>query len=204
MINLTFVWAVPGSIINIMIEQRIKTGQDWFVQVYKIYFPKLVRFSKAYVLSEYEAENIVQNTFLYLWENQDVLSSLNNVNAFLFTLVKNRCIDHLRKQLKDGTAQPLSEIQEKELELKLYSLQKFDENKLSREEIDHIITVAIDSLPPRCKEIFVLSRLEGLSHKEIAEQLHISTNTIEGQIVIALRKLRIKLKDFIPLFIFII
>lgn len=184
--------------------QQIKTGQDRFSKVYKIYFPKLVRFSQAYVLSEYEAENIVQNTFLYLWENQDILSSLNNLNAFLFTLVKNRCVDHLRKQLREGTTHSLSEIQEKELELKLYSLQKFDENKLSQEEIDHIITTAIDSLPLRCKEIFILSRLDGLSHKEIAEKLNISTNTIEGQIVIALRKLRVKLKDFVPLFIFII
>lgn len=186
-----------------MSGQLLDIGENQFSKVYKIYFPKLVRFSQSYVQSEYEAENIVQNTFLYLWENQDVLSSLNNINAFLFTLVKNRCIDYLRKQLKERGVQPLSEIQEKELELKLYSLQKFDENKLSQEEIDHIINTAINSLPPRCKEIFILSRLEGLSHKEIAEQLNISTNTIEGQIVIALRKLRVKLKDYIPLFIFI-
>lgn len=187
-----------------MTGQHFEIGQNQFSKVYRIYFPKLVRFSQAYVLSEHEAENIVQNTFLYLWENQDTLSSLNNVNAFLFTLVKNRCIDFLRKQLKEGNTQSLSDIQEKELELKLYSLQKFDENKLSQEEIEQIITKAVDSLPPRCKEIFVLSRLEGLSHKEIAEQLNISKNTIEGQITIALRKLRVQLKDFMPLFIFII
>jgi RNA polymerase sigma-70 factor (ECF subfamily) len=75
---------------------------------------------------------------------------------------------------------------------------------LSREEIDQLITDAINTLPPRCREIFVLSRLEGLSHKEIADQLQISTNTIEGQIAIALKKLRIVLKEFVPLFIFII
>lgn len=188
----------------VMIEQRKGTEQDYFSKVYRIYFPKLVRFSQAYVLSEHEAENIVQNVFLYLLENRELLESLNNVNAFLFTLVKNKCIDSLRRQLKEGTQQSLSDIQEKELELKLYSLQKFDENKLSREEIDHIITTAIDSLPSRCKEIFIMSRLEGLPHKKIAEQLNISTNTIEGQIAIALRKLRTELKDFIPLFIFII
>ncbi|MDD4514050.1 RNA polymerase sigma-70 factor [Massilibacteroides sp.] len=187
-----------------MIKNLNHNTQDHFSKVYRIYFPKLVRFSQAYVRSEEEAENIVQNLFLYLWEHKEVLDSLNNQNAFLFTLVKNRCIDYLRKQIQAGSKQSLSEIEEKELELKLYSLQKFDENKLSREEIDQIITSAIDSLPPRCKEIFILSRLEGLSHKEIAGRLNISTNTIEGQIAIALKKLRVQLKDYVPLFLFLI
>jgi RNA polymerase sigma-70 factor (ECF subfamily) len=187
-----------------MAKQGQDIEQDKFGKVYAVYFPKLVRFSKAYVLSEEEAENIVQNTFLYLWENRSILESLDNLNAFLFTLVKNRCIDFLRKTLQEGRSESLSEIQEKEMELKLYSLQQFDENKLSREEIDQLITDAINTLPPRCREIFVLSRLEGLSHKEIADQLQISTNTIEGQIAIALKKLRIVLKEFVPLFIFII
>jgi RNA polymerase sigma-70 factor (ECF subfamily) len=90
------------------------------------------------------------------------------------------------------------------LELKLYSLQQFDENHLSGAEIETLVTNAINSLPERCREIFVLSRLEGLRHKEIAARLNISTNTVEGQINIALKKLRAELKDYILLFIFII
>lgn len=187
-----------------MNTQESRGEMIFFSKVYKTYFPKLVRFSKSYVLSEFEAENIVQNTFLYLWENQELLHSLNNMNAFLFTLVRNRCIDYLRRQIKESSMQTLDLIKEKEMELKLYSLQQFDENNFSREDIDRMITTAIDSLPPRCKEIFVLSRLEGLSHKEIAEKLHISTRTIEGQLTIAQRKLRVQLKDFVSLFIFII
>jgi RNA polymerase sigma-70 factor (ECF subfamily) len=164
-----------------------------------------VRFSQAYVLSRQDAENIVQDIFLYLWEHRDSIGTLANTNAFLFTLTKNRCIDFLRNRTKTAERQyPLSDVHEKEMELKLYSLQQFDENHLSGVEIETLLTNAINSLPERCREIFVLSRLEGLRHNEIAERLHISTNTIEGQINIALKKLRAELKNCIVLFLFII
>jgi RNA polymerase sigma-70 factor (ECF subfamily) len=185
----------------------VKANKEDFSKVYIIYYPKLVRFSQTYVSSWQDAENIVQDVFLHLWEHWDIIDSLINMNAFLFMSVKNRCIDYLRKQTqfkqKEQPLSDLQDLQEKELQLKLYSLQVLDENNLSREEIEAIITDAINSLPERCREIFILSRLEGLRHKEIAERLNISTNTIEGQISIALRKLKTKLKDYIPIFIFL-
>jgi RNA polymerase sigma-70 factor (ECF subfamily) len=188
-----------------MKTQVLTFDRENYSKIYAVYFPKLVRFSQTYVMSHYEAENIVQDIFLYLWEHRELAGSLGNINAFLFTMVKNRCIDFLRNQSKSaGKKQPLSDIREKELELKLYSLQQLDENRLSDAEIETVITHAIDSLPERCREIFILSRLEGLRHKEIAARLNISTNTIEGQISIALKKLRAELKDYISAFTFII
>ena len=83
-------------------------------------------------------------------------------------------------------------------------LQQFDENKLSETELEDIIQNAINSLPEKCREIFVLSRIEGLQYKEIASQLNISINTVENQMAIALKKLRIKLKENLPLYTFII
>lgn len=188
-----------------MEQRQFSSGKEDYSKVYAIYFPKLVRFSQTYLLSEEEAENIVQDIFLYLWEHRELMPSLGNMNAYLFTTVKNRCIDFLRKQSQlTDKKHPLSELQEKELEFKLYSLQKLDENNLSVSEIETVLSKAIDSLPTRCKEIFILSRIEGLRHKEIAARLNISTNTIEGQIAIALRKLKIELKDYTTLFLFII
>jgi RNA polymerase sigma-70 factor (ECF subfamily) len=179
--------------------------KDEYVKVYVAYFSKLVRFSQTYVVSRYDAENIVQDTFLYLWEHKTTLAALGNINAYLFAMVKNRCIDFLRNQLKEtGREVALSDIQEKELELKLYSLQEFDECALSGAETETVIRNAIDALPERCREIFVLSRLESLHHKEIAERLAITTNTVERQIQIALNKLRIALKDYVLIFAFII
>lgn len=187
-------------------EQRLfGSGKEDYSKVYSIYFPKLVRFSQTYLLSQEDAENLVQDIFLYLWENREQIPMLGNMNAYLFTVVKNRCIDFLRKQTKAGEKKrSLSELEEKELQFKLYSLQKFDENNFSASDIEHLISAAVDSLPARCKEIFLLSRMEGLRHKEIAERLNISVNTIESQIAIALKKLKVALKDYVPLFIFII
>ncbi|WP_455639098.1 RNA polymerase sigma-70 factor [Parabacteroides sp.] len=188
-----------------MEQWLLGSGQDDYSKAYTIYFPKLVRFSETYLLSEEDAENLVQDIFLYLWEHKEQIPLLGNLNAYLFTMVKNRCIDFLRKQTRAGnTKLPLSELEEKELQFKLYSLQKFDENHFSVADIDTLITQAIDSLPERCREIFILSRMEGLRHKEIAERLNISINTIESQIAIALKKLKVALKDYAPLFVFII
>jgi RNA polymerase sigma-70 factor (ECF subfamily) len=181
----------------------LKSHKEDFVKAYSIHYPKLVRFSQTYVLSLQDAENIVQDVFLHLWEHWDNIDSLINVNAFLFMSVKNRCIDYLRKQTQlKRKEQPLFELQEKELQLNLYSLQVLDENNLTNEEIEAIISDAINSLPERCREIFILNRIEGLRHKEIATRLNISTNTVEGQMNIALRKLRAILKDRISICIF--
>ncbi|MDR1437060.1 MAG: sigma-70 family RNA polymerase sigma factor, partial [Candidatus Symbiothrix sp.] len=84
---------------------------------------------------------------------------------------------------------------ETELKLKLDSLNIFDISCLNDENIENRILEAINSLPEKCREIFLLSKFSGLKYKEISGQLHISVNTVENQMSIALRKLRIKLKD---------
>lgn len=179
--------------------------QDAFSGIYDLYFPKLLRFTQTYMIREEEAEHIVQDLFLYLWEHRDVLSSLRNLNAYLFTLIRNRCIDYLRKEMnREERRGTLSEVENKEIELKLYSLEMFDEDHLSDADIEELLQRAIANLPERCREIFIMSRLQNLRYKEIAAKLNISPNTVENQIVIALRKLKEELKDYFPLFLFII
>lgn len=179
--------------------------QDAFSGIYDLYFPKLLRFTQTYMIREEEAEHIVQDLFLYLWEHRDILSSLRNLNAYLFTLIRNRCIDYLRKEMnREERRGTLSEVENKEIELKLYSLEMFDEDHLSDADIEELLQRAIANLPDRCREIFIMSRLQNLRYKEIAAKLNISPNTVENQIVIALRKLKEELKDYFPLFLFII
>ena len=187
-----------------MEETLLNMKDTDFDRIYTIYFPKLVRFAQTYLLYREEAENIVQDIFLQLWESADRLLLQSSLNAYLFTIVKNRCIDALRKyaQMQDKRFQ-LSDLERKEFNFKLYSLQRFDDNHLTLPEIEQIIQQAVDSLPFRCREIFLLSRMEGLKHKEIAERLQLSVNTVEGQISIALRKLREALKNYMPLFFLI-
>lgn len=176
-----------------------------FSKVYSIYFPKLVRFAREFVLSTEDAENIIQDIFIYLWERQELLNALTNLNAFLFTLVKNKCIDQLRQQKRlELRREEFKTVFDKEVELKIYALQQFDENALSNEDIEIILNKAINSLPEKCREVFILSRMEGLKNREIAERLNISAKTVENQMTTAIKKLKVELKDYLPLFIFVI
>lgn len=176
-----------------------------FSKIYSIYFPKLVRFAREYVISTEDAENIVQDLFMYLWEHRDMVSSITNLNAFLFTLIKNRCIDFYRRQtLINSRQEQLDTLHDKEQKLKMEALMQFNENIFTEKEIETLLTQAIEHLPEKCRQVFILSRMEGMKHEEIATQLQISVNTVQNHIATALRKLKVELKDYLPLFIFII
>lgn len=179
--------------------------QKSFSFIYSTYFAKMTRFAQAYVISGEDAENIIQDIFLYLWEHPDIFKTIDHMDAFLFTLVKNRCLNFLKHSLYiNEKKRTLPTAEEQEMQINLYSLQQFDESFLTISDVENLITEVINKLPERCKEIFILSRMEGLKYKEIAEQLNISVNTVENQMSIALRKLKIELKDYLPLLIFLI
>jgi len=176
-----------------------------FEEIYVTYFPRLLRFAQEYVLNREDAENIIQDVFLTLWERRDDLKIHISLASYLFVLIKNRCIDYLRR--KKHAALGLQRMQEDftyEQQMKLYSLEVIDQAFTSGIDIDQIITRAIDTLPPKCREIFVLNKIEGKKYREIAGQLNLSESTIENQLGIALRKLREQLKDYMPLFLFLL
>lgn len=180
-------------------ERNINSNGLFFSDIYISYYSKLIRFAKEYVTINEDAENIIQDVFLRLWERQDTLHLINNLNAYLFKLVKNRCIDHLRNRLSAEKCNKFVQNSfEMEMTLKIQSLDKFNDAFFSEKNMDDIISDAIKSLPNRCREIFLLSRNEGLKYREISENLNISVNTVENQMNIALKKLRIKLKDYLP------
>lgn len=176
------------------------TAQKLFSKLYVSYYARLVRFASLYVGGMGDAENIVQDFFLYLWERKEVLPELQQPDAYLFSAVKHRCLNFLRSQLSVvDRRQPLSDIIEQEYKLKLYSLQLLDDSQMSIDEVEKQIYHAIDNLPERCREIFVMSKLKGMKYHEIAESLGISQNTVEGQMAIALKKLREELRNCMPL-----
>jgi RNA polymerase sigma-70 factor (ECF subfamily) len=176
-----------------------------FSEMYVRYFPKLLRFARFYVISEEDAENIVQDIFAEIWTHMEMLGGIRNMDAYFFTFVKNRCIDYLREQVSvNDKKHKLQDITGKELEFKLYSLQQVDETLLSVDDVEKLLQSAINRLPERCKEIFLLGRMEGLKNREIAERLQISVSTVENQMTIALRKLKSELKDYLPLLLFFI
>lgn len=174
-----------------------------FEEVYLSFYSRMKRFVQQYVIREEDAENIVQDIFFELWEKQLEFTSFVNLNGFLFMMLKNRCIDFLRRRTLEQHA--VDEIQSeyiRTLKLKFESLDALDNKFLNETDIDTIIQNAIENLPERCREIFVMNKIEGKKQKLIAQELNISVNTVESQMAIAYKKLKEALKDHMPLFLF--
>ena len=172
-----------------------------FEKLYKLYYPKMFAFAQNYVPANEDAENIVQDVFLILWERKDEIEISFTLTTYLFTLVKNRCLNFLRHKLIE---EEYNSQMKEELGFKLYALEAFDYSYQSEEELQEIIRRALDTLPERCREVFIKSRIEGLKYKEISDELGISVNTVENQMVTALKKLCVALKDYLPLLLFLV
>ncbi|MFA7140698.1 MAG: RNA polymerase sigma-70 factor [Proteiniphilum sp.] len=176
-----------------------------FEEIYLSHYSRMKRFAMEYVIREEDAENIVQDVFLDLWEQQFVLMSPSNLFAWLFTATKNRCLDFLRhKTVVRKSTEKLMDDYKIQLQMKLQSLESFDEKIFSDPDIESVVQKAIDMLPEKCREIFVMNKIDGKKQKAIAAELHISLHTVESQMAIAHRKLKELLKEYIPLLLFLL
>lgn len=176
-----------------------------FEDIYLSYFSKMKYFAKEYVISDEDAENIVQDVFMELWEKKEMLTMHLNLIAYLFTTIKNKCLNHLRhKTVVQETTNQLQEEYSITLQMNLDSLEAFDQNLFTEQDVEKVISKAINSLSEKCREIFIMSKIEGKKQKQIATELNISINTVETQMGIAYKKLRIELKDYLSLLIFFI
>jgi len=176
-----------------------------FENFYITWYSRVKYFARDYVLSEEEAENIAQDVFLEFYQKRDSLDFHINIIAYLFTSVKNKCIDYLRRKLlEQEAAAKMQEEFDLSFRMKFDSLEAFNLEGLSEDNIKNIIEKALESLPERCREIFVMSKIEGKKQKEIAEDLDVSVKTIECQMTIAYKKLREELKNYLPLLLFLL
>ncbi len=177
----------------------IEGDHDAFRYFFETYYDDLCNFVNIYIKDEIIAEEIVQEIYIYMWENKEKLKINTSFKSYLFNASKYQSLNFLRNQRKR------SDIIEK----LSFTKRQWEEipNGLFFESdtLKEILGSAIDSLPEKCRQIFLLSKVDGLSHKEIAEKLNVSIKTIENQITIAFKKLRTFLhpyKDELLCFIF--
>ena len=169
-----------------------------FKEIYENYFLRLLRFALEYVKLKEDAENIVQDVFQTLWESRHELQILLNLQGYMFTLTKNRCIDFLRRKANAEKGKKiLQDTYEQELRMKIYSLEALNPSFITDSNREQLIAHAIDSLPEKCRKIFFLHKIDGKKYREIAEEMNISVNTVENHMANALRKLREELKSLI-------
>lgn len=171
-----------------LIRQIKKNNVRAFKYLFETHYEKLFHFALTYVNHKEIAEEIVQDVFITIWNKRKELDITSSVKAYLFTSVKNRSISYLRQHLK------LADITDNEHNI--VSLYQSADYKIEGDELELYVQKAIDLLPDKCKIIFSLSRNSGLTYKEIAKELGISTETVKTQIGIALKKIKLYLEIY--------
>jgi len=167
---------------------ELKAGN---AKVYELLFQQLYRPLCQYACSilhnHDETEDIVQETFCKLWEQREKLEIHTSTKSYLYRMVHNACLNKIKQR----------EIHHEHHEqIAYFSASDYNnvEKTMENRELRHKINLAIATLPERCREAFLLSRMQHLSYAEIAQKMQISPNTVETQIVKALKTLRGKLK----------
>lgn len=166
--------------------------------VFRLYYDKLLHIAKGYLGSTEDAEDIVQNVFIKIWKKRRNFDKIDSLNNYLFTMTKNACLDFLKHQkVKKSFSK---NYYEEKLSLQHQFIKDESASSLLVNELEKGILIAIESLPEKCKKVFIKSRIEGMKHSEIAEILNISKKTVNNHISNALRDLRLNLKEFLPFF----
>lgn len=166
-------------------------NMEVFEQVFKGYYERLCNYANTILNDMDEAEEIVQGTFLGLWEKRSTIQIHTGVKPYLYQAVHNSCLNHLN-HLKVRKTHRDYYIHNAET-----GIDSSSQNTIAN-ELEKQIEEAINSLPPQCQAVFKLSRFEGLSYAEIAQHLDLSVKTIENHMGKALRIMRERLKDYLP------
>ncbi len=156
--------------------------------LFSYYYPRLYHFSKSILKIENEIDDILQEVFVKIWLSRGKIGNAETFNAYIFTITKNEVLNLIRSKLKDHNFRD-------ELYLRSVAEEYQPQNQLEYDEIKTGINQIVACLPEKRQHVFILSRTEGLSNKEIALKLNISEKTVEDHITHAIRHIKISMKD---------
>jgi len=162
-----------------------------FESLFRLHFEGLCRMGLKYVYDLPTVKDLVHDVYMNFWIKLDGLSEDTNYKSYLYTAVRNKCLNHLRDSKQH--------LRVEDVEI---SKTNGEEHSLITRELQREIDFALNLLPDRCKEIFMLSREEELAYKEIADKLGISVKTVEAHMSKALKILRNHLSEFMTLLLF--
>jgi RNA polymerase sigma-70 factor (family 1) len=194
----------PRMTDNELINKLNKGELTAYQELYSQYYIPLCIYAKQYTKIKEIAEEIVQDVFLHIWEQKGQLNITLSLKAYLFTAIRNQCLNHLKhlqvvQEYNEYYTQLLKDAQD------YYIIsQETGDSILIANELEKTLNKAIEALPEGCRKILIMSRFEGLKHQDIADKLGVTLNTVHKQMSIALDKLRTALKadNYIIPFIF--
>lgn len=178
-----------------MISQQIiieftKGDAGAFGKIYCEYFSKAVSFAIYYVWDSEVARDIVHDVFVSLWENRENIDASRNIEPYIITSTKNRCINYLRDTLSRKKTRDV--ILQKNLE----ALESRSLEEVYMNDLQQFLRNTLSQLPAKTQEAFILNRFHNMSYEQIAAHQQVSLKNIEYRIMSALRVLRQQLKDF--------
>ncbi len=171
--------------------KRIKKGdRSAFNTFCKIEYPALEAYAMMFLSDEW-AEDVVQDVLFQTWQRREFLDENSSVHNYLLKSVYNRCLNYLKRQ---SLSQTHREWNDRQINLVLHSVSDIESNSALRNlfsgDLRRSLAEAINSLPPKSREVFCLSYIEDMSNKDIAEKLGISVRTVEAHMYSALKHLR--------------
>ena len=175
--------------------QTIQSGNESaFEMIFKAYYQPLCRYAYSFLEDKQEAEEVVQSSFITVWEKRKSLDIQTSLKSYLYRMVRNGCLNVIKheKVKKQHVAHELAvaDVSYESVSQKVYAT-----------ELETKISEAMKVLPEQCRLVFQLSRFEELKYQEIADQLKISVKTVENHMGKALRIMREQLKEYLPLFL---
>ena len=169
-------------------DEHNKLDKPLFEQLFKTHFVHLCNFGYQFVKDTDTAKDITQKVFINLWESREKIDIQKSIQSYLFTSVRNRCLNHIRDQKKYR-----SEV----LDLETHDFEiPFEEDTFAMSELKDKVAAALDELPEKCRLVFEMSRYQNMKYKDIAEELDISVKTVEAHMSKALKSLRANLEDY--------
>ncbi|NJO89469.1 MAG: RNA polymerase sigma-70 factor [Chloroflexia bacterium] len=168
-----------------------------FEKLFREYFVPLTAFAKKYVGDVDSAKEIVHDVFVNLWTKRETIDLEKAVKSYLYTSAYNRSLNYIRDHKKFNSNVSVEDNFSKASDWNF-------ENNIDALELEEKINRVINSLPEKCKEVFLMSRFEGLKYQEIADKLNISVKTVEAQMSKALKALKENLKDYLTVLILLL
>ena len=167
--------------------------QQQFEQLFRSHFSYLCNYAAQYVGDMDTAQEICQKVFIRLWENRANIDPQQSIKSYLFTAVRNLCLNYIRDNKKYRSTV---------LDLDCGDFEVVgEEDHFAVEELQKRIDEALNELPEKCRLVFEMSRFRGMKYREIAEELDISQKTVEAHMSKAMKQLRERLKDYFFLFL---
>ncbi|MBX2874038.1 MAG: RNA polymerase sigma-70 factor [Saprospiraceae bacterium] len=167
-----------------LVANLSKGDEAALAELYELYFDRLYAFATAFFGTSLDAKDVVQETFIKVWERRARLKATGSIEPFLLAIVKNTAIDLTRKKLRESLNRDSLKMDSS------YRHESSGEEIVIVKELENKIERAIDQLPPKTKTVFSLKKKEGMSNSEIATKLNLSKKTVENHINIALSRLR--------------